>query len=141
MPVDHISFWDGKVLKTGKKSLRFIMTAHVHHWDSMMIFEENTKSLFTSDLFMQPGFSKPVLSDDLSEEMIALYRAVGIFASENPERETSRRLVGFDPNMVFQMHGSCIDRSMFRKYADAIMNNDFACTNMLLSRILEYDVT
>ena len=141
IPVDHISFWDSEVLKTGKKSLRFIMTPHVHHWDSMMIFEENTKSLFTSDLFMQPGFNKTVLSDDLSEEMIGLYKAVGIFSSENPVRETTRRLAGLDPNMVFPMHGSCIDRSMFRKYTDAIMNNDFAYTNMLLGRKLEYDVT
>ncbi len=141
MPVDHISFWDGEVLKTGKKSLRFIMTPHVHHWDSMMIFEESTKSLFTSDLFMQPGFNKPVLSDDLSEAMIGLYRAVGIFASEKPVRETTRRLAGLKPKMVFPMHGSCIDSSMFGKYTDAILKNDFAYTNMLLGRKMEYDVT
>ncbi|WP_148685832.1 hypothetical protein [Candidatus Nitrosocosmicus hydrocola] len=141
IPVDHISFWDGEVLKTGKKSLRFIMTPHVHHWDSMMIFEETTKSLFTSDLFIQPGMNKPVISDDLSEAMIALYRAVGIFASENPVRETTKRLVGLDPNMVFPMHGSCIDKSLFRKYSDAIMNNDFAYTNKLLGQKLEYDVS
>ena len=116
------------------------MTPHVHHWDSMMIFEETTKSLFTSDLFIQPGMNKPVISDDLSEAMIALYRAVGIFASENPVRETTKRLVGLDPNMVFPMHGSCIDRSMFGKYADAIMKNGFAYTNMLLGQKLEYDV-
>jgi flavorubredoxin len=141
MPVDHISFWDGKVLKTRKKSLRFIMTPHVHHWDSMMVFEENTKSLFTSDLFMQPGFNKPVLSDDLSEAMIGLYRAVGIFASEKPVRETTRRLTGLQPKMVFPMHGSCIDSSMFGKYTDAILKNDFAYTNMLLGRKMEYEVT
>jgi flavorubredoxin len=141
MPVDHISFWDGEVLKTGKKSLRFIMTPHVHHWDSMMVFEENTKSLFTSDLFMQPGLNKPVLSDNLSEAMIGLYRAVGIFASEKPVRETTRRLAGLQPKMVFPMHGSCIDSSMFGKYTDAIMKNDFAYTNMLLGRKMEYDVT
>jgi flavorubredoxin len=141
MPVDHISFWDGKVLKTRKKSLRFIMTPHVHHWDSMMVFEENTKSLFTSDLFMQPGFNKPVLSDDLSEAMIGLYRAVGIFASEKPVRETTRRLAGLQPKMVFPMHGSCIDSSMFGKYTDAILKNDFAYTNMLLGRKMEYEVT
>ena len=41
-------------LKTGNKSLRFIMTPHVQHWDTMMIFEETTKSIFTSDLFIQP---------------------------------------------------------------------------------------
>jgi flavorubredoxin len=141
IPVDHISFWDGEVLKRGKKSLRFIMTLHVHHWDSMMVFEENTKSLFTSDLFMQPGFNKPVLSDDLSEAMIGLYRAVGIFASEKPVRETTRRLAGLQPKVVFPMHGSCIDSSMFGKYTDAILKNDFAYTNMLLGRKMEYEVT
>ena len=106
-----------------------------------MIFEENTKSLFTSDLFIQPGLNKPVISDDLSEAMIALYRAVGIFASENPVRQTTRRLAGLHPNMVFPMHGSCIDNSMFGKYTDAIMKNDFAYTNMLLGQKMEYDVT
>jgi flavorubredoxin len=141
MPVDYISFWDGEVLKTRKKSLRFIMTPHVHHWDSMMVFEENTKSLFTFDLFMQPGFNKPVLSDDLSEAMIGLYRAVGIFASEKPVRETTRRLAGLQPKMVFPMHGSCIDSSMFGKYPDAILKNDFAYTNMLIGRKMEYGVT
>ena len=46
VPVDHISFWDNETLKTGRRHLRFIMTPHVHHWDSMMVFEETTKSLF-----------------------------------------------------------------------------------------------
>jgi flavorubredoxin len=36
------------------------MTPHVHHWDSMIVFEETTKSLFPSDLFIQPGDNKPV---------------------------------------------------------------------------------
>jgi flavorubredoxin len=62
VPVDHISFWDNETLKTGRRHLRFIMTPHVHHWDSMMVFEETTKSLFPSDLFIQPGENKPVLS-------------------------------------------------------------------------------
>jgi flavorubredoxin len=141
MPVDHISFWDGEVLKTGKKVIKVHYDPHVHHWDSMMVFEENTKSLFTSDLFMQPGLNKPVLSDNLSEAMIGLYRAVGIFASEKPVRETTRRLAGLQPKMVFPMHGSCIDSSMFGKYTDAILKNDFAYTNMLLGRKMEYDVT
>lgn len=49
VPVDHISVWGNDILKTGKRRFKFIMTPHVHHWDSMMIFEENTKSAFTSD--------------------------------------------------------------------------------------------
>jgi hypothetical protein len=85
--------------------------------------------------------NKPVISDDMSESMIALYRAVGIFASEIPVRDTTKRLLELDPNMVFPMHGSCIDKSMFNKYTDAIMNNTFAYTNMLLGRKLEYNIT
>src|SRR5574338_861103 len=82
VPSDHISFWENETLKTGKKTLRFVMTPHVHHWDSMMVFEETTKSLFPSDLFIQPGNNKPVSSEDMSESMLALYRGAGIFASE-----------------------------------------------------------
>jgi flavorubredoxin len=45
VPADHISFWDNETLKTGKRQFRFIMTPHVHHWDSMMIYEP-LQSLF-----------------------------------------------------------------------------------------------
>jgi flavorubredoxin len=136
VPVDHISFWDNEILKTGKRRFKFIMTPHVHHWDSMMIFEETTKSLFPSDLFIQPGANKPVISDDLSQAMISLYRATGIFASEKPVRITTEQLVKLSPKIVFPMHGSCIDNSMFSKYTDAIMENDFAYSGMLLGQEL-----
>jgi len=136
VPADHISFWDNEVLKIGKRILRFIMTPHVHHWDSMMIFEDTTKSLFPSDLFVQPGTNKPVVSEDLSEAMIAAYRQGGIFGSEEPVRNTTKRLIKLSPNMVFPQHGSCIDKSMFSKYTDAIMNNNFAYSGMLLGQEL-----
>jgi flavorubredoxin len=137
VPVDHISFWDNETLKTGKRTLRFLMTPHVHHWDSMMIFEDSTKSLFPSDLFAQPGVNKPVVSDDLSETMISLYRASGIFASEGPVRKTTERLVKLLPKMIFPMHGSCIDNSMFSKYTEATMKNEFAYSGMLLGQKVE----
>jgi flavorubredoxin len=137
MPVDHISFWENETLKTGRRTLRFIMTPHVHHWDSMMIFEDSTKSLFPSDLFIQPGDNKPVVSDDLSESMIKLYRGAGIFASETPVRQTASKLAKMDPDMVFPMHGSCIERSMFSKYVDALMKDEFAYSGILLGQKLE----
>ena len=137
VPVDHVSFWDNETLKTGKKQFRFIMTPHVHHWDSMMIFEETTKSLFPSDLFIQPGDNKPIITDDLSENMINLYRGAGIFASEEPVRQTTKRLVNMSPKMVYPMHGSCMDGSIFSKYTDALMNNNFAYSGMLLGQKLE----
>jgi flavorubredoxin len=137
VPVDHMSFWDNETLKIGKKQFRFIMTPHVHHWDSMMIFEETTGSLFPSDLFIQPGDNKPVITDDLSENMINLYRGAGIFGSEEPVRQTTKRLVTLSPKMVYPMHGSCMDSSIFSKYTDAIMKNNFAYSGMLLGQKLE----
>src|SRR6266540_5040497 len=132
VPVDHISFWDNEILKTGKRSFRFIMTPHVHHWDSMMIFEETTKSLFPSDLFIQPGVNMPVLSEDLSDQMIQLYRAIGIFGSEEPVRQATIRIMKLEPKMIFPMHGSCLDCSIFSKYTNAILNKKFAyCGNLL----------
>jgi flavorubredoxin len=107
----------------------------------MMIFEENSKSLFTSDLFIQPGFDKPVVSEDLSDSMIALYQAVGIFASEKPVRITSKRLEKLQPKMIYPMHGSCIDGSVFSKYVDSIMKNDFAYSGKLLGQSMEFEMT
>ena len=65
VPSDHISFWDNETLKTGKREFRFIMTPHVHHWDSMMIYEETTKSLFTTDMLNQPRNKRPVVYEDI----------------------------------------------------------------------------
>jgi hypothetical protein len=39
--------------------------------------------------------------------------------------------------MVFPMHGSCIDDSIFPKYIDAIMNSNFAYIGMLLGQKLD----
>lgn len=141
IPVDHISTWDNDILKIGKKQFKFIMTPHVHHWDSMMIFEENTKSLFTSDLFIQPGKNKPVISEDLSESMINLYRDAGIFASEKPVRDTTKRLINLSSNMVYPMHGSCMDKALFPKYTEAIMINDFAYSGILLGQKIETTIS
>lgn len=137
VPVDHISFWENETLKTGKKTFRFIMTPHVHHWDSMMMFEENTKSLFPSDLFIQPGQHKPVTSDDLSKDMIQYYNIVGIFASEEPVKRTVQKLVKLEPKMIFPMHGSAFDSSIFPKYVDALMNEKYAYSDKLLGKELQ----
>ena len=44
-------FRDGEVVDLGEHKLRFLETLHVHHWDSMMAFEETTSSLFPADLY------------------------------------------------------------------------------------------
>src|ERR671916_1121943 len=116
---------EGEVIDLGKHRLRFMETPHVHHWDSMMLFEETTKSVFPSDLFIQPGQHKPVTSDDLSKDMIQLYNITGIFASEEPVRKTAQKLVKLDPKLICPMHGSAFDSSVFPKYVNALMNEKY----------------
>jgi flavorubredoxin len=52
-------FRDGEVIDLGEHKLRFLETPHVHHWDSMMVFEETTSSLFPADLYIQGATNRP----------------------------------------------------------------------------------
>ena len=64
------------------------MIPHVHHMDSIMVFEKIPSHYLL--VYLSKGKkNKPVMSiDDLSEWMINLYRGSGIFASEKPVRDT-----------------------------------------------------
>jgi hypothetical protein len=54
-----------------------------------------------------------------------------------PVRETTRRIARLSPEMVFPMHGSCIDISTFPIYVKAVMDNEFAFEGKLLGQTLE----
>ena len=95
----------------------------------MMIFEEITILLFTSDLFIQPGNNNPVINEGISESMISLYRGGGIFVSELPDRDTTRRAISLDPQLEYPIHGPYLNISNFIKNVDSIMSNDFAYLN------------
>jgi len=127
-------FMDGERLELGRHTLRFLETPHVHHWDSMMLFEETTKSLFPFDLFIQPGDQPPVVSEDLGTEMCAFYREVGIFAPEEPVRRVVDRVEALDPDSVHGMHGGSLGRGSFPAYVRALREEPFAYRGKLLGR-------
>src|SRR5436305_13071800 len=93
-------FEDGETLDLGRHTLRFLETPHVHHWDSMMVFEESTQSLFPSDRYLQPGEQPPVVSENLGAEMIEQYRGAGICAHEDPVRAVATRIESLAPDWV-----------------------------------------
>src|SRR5581483_6896649 len=75
--VDRVrGFMDGETLELGRHTLRFLETPHVHHWDSMMVFEESTAGLFPSDLFLQLVDQQPVVTENMSDAMCEVYRQV-----------------------------------------------------------------
>src|SRR6266511_104438 len=80
-------------LDLGKHRLRFLITPYVHQWDSMLAFDETTRTLFSSDVFITPPGGPAVLDSDHSDAMLDSYRMVGIFpspASPNGTRCASR---------------------------------------------------
>ena len=125
---------DGDTIDLGDHTLSFIETPHVHHWDSMMVFEESTKSLFPSDLFIQPGDLPPVMNEDLTQEMLGFYREIGIFAHEEPVRTTIDRLVPRDPQWVHAMHGGTLTGEIFPRYVKALREERFAFQGKSLGR-------
>jgi flavorubredoxin len=128
---------DGDVIDLGRHKLRFLETPHVHHWDSMMLFDETTRSLFPSDLFIQAGDQPPVVTENLGSEMCGLYREVGIFAHEEPVRRVVDRLEALDPDWVHGMHGGSLTREALPHFVRALREEPFAYQGKLLGRPLE----
>jgi flavorubredoxin len=125
---------DGDRIELGEHTLSFIETPHVHHWDSMMVFEEKTRSLFPSDLFIQPGDQPPVVNEDLTDDMCAFYREVGIFAHEEPVRRTIDRLEALTPEWIHAMHGGTLTSEIFPRYVSALRERRFAFEGKSLGR-------
>lgn len=128
---------DGDVIDLGKHKLRFLETPHVHHWDSMMLWEESTRSLFPADLFIQPGDQPPVVREDLSGAMCELYRQIGIFAHEAPVRRVIDRIQQLRPQWVHAMHGGTLHADVFPRYVAALREQPFGYNGTLMGRALD----
>jgi flavorubredoxin len=127
-------FTDGQTLELGRHRLRFLETPHVHHWDSMMVVEESTNSLFPSDLYLQPGDQPPTSSENLTAEMLEVYRGGGIFAAEKPVRDVADRIEQLAPDWIHAMHGATIKGDALHYYTTALRENEFCYRGMLLGR-------
>jgi flavorubredoxin len=127
---------EGEEISLGRHTLRFLETPHVHHWDSMMLWEGKTRSLFPSDLFIQPGDQPPVVRENLSSAMCELYRQVGIFAHEDPVRRVADRVERMRPEWVHAMHGGTLTGEILPSFAKALREQPFAFCGKLLGRTL-----
>jgi hypothetical protein len=101
---------DGEVLATGRHRLRYLATPHVPHgWDAGLFFDETTRTLFTSDLFFQPGEPEPLTSNDIvgpaREAMLG--GQSGPLANDMPYTpytdSTLERLAALDPRVLATM--------------------------------------
>jgi flavorubredoxin len=142
----NLSYWDyagpvqgmrdGSTIDLGRHKLRFIETPHVHHWDSMMVYEETTGSLFPADLFIQPGEQRPIIDEDLGKEMCQLYREAGIFGGDKPVLQTVQRIEKLAPKWVHPMHGGSMSGATLSKYIHALRTQPFAYEGKVFGRML-----
>jgi flavorubredoxin len=104
---------DGEVLSTGKYRFRMLHTPHVPHcWEAGLLFEEENRTLFSSDLFHQNGDVEPLTESDVMgrvRQTLADYQA-GPFANYMPYTQhtdrTLQRLAELRPKTIAAMHGS-----------------------------------
>ena len=129
-------FRDGEVIDLGEHKLRFLETPHVHHWDSMMVYEETTGSVFPADLFIQPGDQPAVVTENLGKEMCYMYREVGIFAAEEPVRRVVDRIEKLDPQWIHPMHGGSLPKEVVPSYIQALREEEFGFAGKIFGRML-----
>jgi flavorubredoxin len=99
---------NGEVLDLGGKRVRYIDTPHVPHaWESGLIFEETTKTLFTGDLFTHLGDGPAIDSKSIVAAAVAAeegFNATALTASTAP---SIRALKALAPTRLAVMHGTC----------------------------------
>lgn len=127
---------DGDVLALGSHRLRFLETPHVHHWDSLMVVDETTRSLFPADLFIQPSEQPAIVREDLSKQMCQWYREAGLFAAEGPVLRVVERLEQLDLQWVHPMHGGSLPREVLPKYVHGLRTEPIAFEGKLFGRML-----
>lgn len=98
---------DGEILTTGAKRFRHLDTPHVpHNWESRLLFEETTSTLFAGDLFTHLGNGPALTESDIVGPAAAaedLFLASSL-APSTPA--TIERLAELAPDTMALMHGS-----------------------------------
>jgi flavorubredoxin len=98
---------DGEVIDLGGKRVRHIDTPHVPHaWESRLLYEETTRTLFCGDLFTHFGDGPALTDNDIVEpakRAEELFHSSCITPNTGP---TIRKLAELSPKTLALMHGS-----------------------------------
>jgi flavorubredoxin len=99
---------DGEVLKLGRHELRWFDTPHLPHgWDSGLIMDVSTRTLFCGDLFTQGGRGEtPLTEADILGPSEAFRAPMDYYAHAPDTPAMLERLAGQRPEVLACMHGS-----------------------------------
>jgi len=99
---------DGQVIEIGRHSIRHIDTPHVPHgWESRVLFEETTRTLFCGDLFTHLGDGPALASHDIVDAALVAEDVFGATCLTPSTGPTIRALADLAPTSLAVMHGTC----------------------------------
>lgn len=97
---------DGEVLDIGGHRLRWIDTPHVPHgWESGVMYDETTRTLFCGDLFTRQGAYPAISTDDIVGPAAAAEDVFHASALTPTSGSTVRRLAELEVDTLALMHG------------------------------------
>ncbi len=114
---------EAEQLDLGQHRLAFLITPYVHQWESLLAYDETTRTLFSSDLFIQPGPRPPMTDRDITDEMLAAYRVIGIFPSRVHLNAALDKIEALNPAVLACHHGSVVN-GQIPAYIRALREND-----------------
>jgi len=99
---------DGEILSLGKHRVRWLDTPHLPHgWESGLLTEETTRTLFCGDLFTQAGAKLPAITEaDILESSEAFRSQMDYFSHTANAGALLERLAVTNPTTLACMHGS-----------------------------------
>ncbi|HVJ17029.1 MAG TPA: FprA family A-type flavoprotein [Polyangiaceae bacterium] len=99
---------DGEVLVTGRRSLRWLDMPHLPHgWDCGFFYDETSRTLFSGDLFTQPGAHTPALTEgDILGPSEAFRGAMDYYSHTKNLKPLMEKLCRLEPRTLACMHGS-----------------------------------
>ena len=101
---------DNELLDLGGRKVRWLDTPHVPHaWESGLMYEESTRTLFCGDLFSHIGGGDALTHDSIVEAAMRtedLFKATALTPATG---RTLRRLAGLAPLRLAVMHGQCFE--------------------------------
>jgi flavorubredoxin len=103
---------DDATFSTGRHKFRFLVTPYVpHNWESSLLFDATSRTLFTSDLLLQRGDPAPTSNDVLTPALRDFETGQsGPFHDSIPwtphTAASLERLAALDPATLAIMHGA-----------------------------------
>lgn len=107
---------NGDTLSLGSKRLQIVLAPWVHYWDSLVVYDETDRLLFSSDLFMQTGDREPLTAEDRSDEVRECARFFGLLPSQAHLNQLLERIEPLAIDTLACHHGSVLQGDPTRYY-------------------------